>query len=132
MKNLKKKKTRQYSAEFLNFGFIAAPHDVSLPFCLICEQCLTNESMKKGRLETHLKTKHKLYMNYEVERFERIKEKFEKRTTIDSLFSTNIHNQTRTLEASYGISFLIAKNGKSHTIGEILKNQLYLYLSSQF
>ena len=49
-----------------------------------------------------------------------IKEKYEKRSTINALFSARSANKDRGLEASYEISLLIAKCGKNHTIGENL------------
>ncbi|CAK9832791.1 Zinc finger MYM-type protein 6 [Anthophora retusa] len=58
MSGTSKKKVRQYSEEYLKFGFIPAINDERMPFCLICHQNLTNKSMKLGRLEAHLKAKH--------------------------------------------------------------------------
>ena len=49
-----KKKVCQYSEEYLKFGFIPAVHDKRSPFYLLCQQCLTNESMKRGRLEAYV------------------------------------------------------------------------------
>ncbi|XP_067126086.1 zinc finger BED domain-containing protein 5-like, partial [Centruroides vittatus] len=45
---------------------------------------------------------------------------FEKRVTLKSLFAAHKETINRTLEASYQISLLIAKSGKSRTIGENL------------
>ncbi|XP_042205956.1 SCAN domain-containing protein 3-like, partial [Homarus americanus] len=115
-----KEKVRQYSDEYLLFGFIPATHDERLPFCLLCHQCLTNESMKRGRLENHLKAKHSIHVNSKLEYFKSLKEKFEKRSTINSLFSARSASKDRGLEASYEISLLIAKCCKNHTIGENL------------
>ncbi|XP_066227828.1 zinc finger protein 525-like [Saccopteryx leptura] len=55
MSGASKKKTRQYSEEYLKFGFIPTVHDERIPFCLLCQQCLTNQSMKRGRLEAIIK-----------------------------------------------------------------------------
>ncbi|GFT03651.1 hypothetical protein TNCV_3136071 [Trichonephila clavipes] len=44
------KKTRQYLEEYLKFGFIPAIQDKRIPLCLLCQQFLSNESMKRGRL----------------------------------------------------------------------------------
>ncbi|XP_023241711.1 zinc finger BED domain-containing protein 5-like [Centruroides sculpturatus] len=120
MSGTTKKKVRQYSEEYLKYGFIPAVHDERMPFCLICQQCLTNESMKLGRLEAHLKAKHKDYINSDLSFFKTLKEKFEKRTTITSIFTSRNVTNSRIQEASYQISLLIAKSGKSHTIGENL------------
>ena len=111
MSNGSKKKVRQYSEEYLKFGFIPAIHDERSPFCLLCQQCLTNESMKPGRLELHLKAKHSAYVNSDLNYFKSLKEKFAKRSTIKSLFTTQTVSVSRTLEASYEISLLIAKCG---------------------
>ncbi|XP_023221772.1 SCAN domain-containing protein 3-like [Centruroides sculpturatus] len=120
MSGTTKKKVRQYSEEYLKYGFIPAVHNERMPFCLICQQCLTNESMKLGRLEAHLKAKHKDYINSDLSFFKTLKEKFEKRTTITSIFTSRNVTNSRIQEASYQISLLIAKSGKSHTIGENL------------
>ncbi|XP_067130994.1 zinc finger BED domain-containing protein 5-like [Centruroides vittatus] len=120
MSGTTKKKVRQYSEEYLKYGFIPAVNDERMPFCLICQQCLTNESMKLGRLEAHLKAKHKDYINSDLSFFKTLKEKFEKRTTITSIFTSRNITNSCIQEASYQISFLIAKSGKSHTIGENL------------
>lgn len=113
-------KKRQYSEEFLKFGFIPAVHDECLPFCLLCEKSFTNETMKRGRLEAHLKAKHSTYINSDTIFFQKLKEKFGKRTTVTNLFSAQTASVDRSLEASYQIALLIAKCGKNHTIGEDL------------
>ncbi|CAK9796312.1 Protein ZBED8 [Anthophora quadrimaculata] len=120
MSETSKKKVRQYSKEYLKFGFIPAINDERIPFCLICHQSLTNESMKLGRLEAHFKAKHKDYANSDLSFFKTLKEKFEKRITLHSFFNSRNSTNSRIQEASYIISLLIAKAGKNHTIGENL------------
>ncbi|GFU78591.1 SCAN domain-containing protein 3 [Trichonephila clavipes] len=95
-------------------------HDERSPFCLLRQQCLTNESMKPGRLELNLKSKHSAFVNSDLNYFKSLKEKFAKRSTIKPLFNTQTVSVNRTLKASYEISLLIAKCGKNHTIGEDL------------
>ncbi len=56
--NTGSKKIRKYSQEFLKYGFIQDKNNKDLLFCLFCRSSLSNESMKKGRLESHFKTKH--------------------------------------------------------------------------
>ena len=73
MCKISKKKVRQYSNEFLKFGFIPAAHDERSPFCLLCLQTLTNESMKAGRLENHLKAKHPNHVKSNLQYFETLK-----------------------------------------------------------
>ncbi|CAB4063663.1 unnamed protein product [Lepeophtheirus salmonis] len=73
----------------------------SSPFCLclLCQQCLTNESMKPGRLELHLNTKHSVSVNSDLNYFKSLKEKFTKRSTIKSLFTKQTVGVGSTLEA---------------------------------
>ena len=59
--------------EYLLFGFIPATHDEGLPFCRLCHQCLTKESMMRGRLENHLKAKHSIHVNSKLEYFKSLK-----------------------------------------------------------
>ena len=113
-------KVRQYSVEFLKFGFIPAGHDNRAPFCLLCHQTLSNESMKAGRLEAHLRVKHPNNSNSDLEYFNSLKQKFNSRSKITTLFAAQNTSHNRTFEASYEISLLIAKHGKNHTIGEEL------------
>jgi hypothetical protein len=78
--------------------------------------------MKKGSLQAHLKAKHGAYKNYDLNQFKHLMEKFEKRSTIDSLFSVRNANLNRTLKSSNEISLFIAKSGTNHPIGEDLIN----------
>lgn len=54
-----KKKCRQYSVEYLSYGFIPSPHNATKPMCLICMDILSNDSMEPCKLKIHLETKHK-------------------------------------------------------------------------
>ena len=69
MNSVHTKKNHHYSAEYLLSGFIPATHDERLSFCLLCYQCLTNESMKRGCLKNHLKVKHSIHVNSKLEHF---------------------------------------------------------------
>lgn len=115
-----KVKMRKYSNDYLKLGFIAAPHDARLPFCLLCEQTLCNDSMKPAKMELHLNTKHKEHAKKNLRYFSDLKMKREQQPKINSLFRMKAKNLDRGTEASYQISLLIAKKGKPHTIGEEL------------
>ncbi|GFV65694.1 SCAN domain-containing protein 3 [Trichonephila clavipes] len=116
----KKKNSSIFGGIIKKFGFIPAVQDERIPFCLLCQQFLNNESMKRGRLEAHLEAKHSAHINSDVSYFKTLKGNFEKRTTIKSLLTAHTSTNNRVLEASYQISLFIAKTGKSHTIGENL------------
>lgn len=115
-----RKKLRQYSEDMLKFGFVPSTQNQALPFCLICHTCLSNESMKPGRLENHLTTKHPKHASSPLEYFKSLKEKFGRRTTVSSLFAASNSTSDRVQEASFELSLLIAKLGQSHTLGEQL------------
>ncbi|GFT92181.1 hypothetical protein TNCV_1973091 [Trichonephila clavipes] len=74
MSSASKKKTRQYLEEYLKFGFIPAVQDERIHFCLLCQQFLSNESMKRGRLQAHLKAKHSAHINSDLSYFKTLTE----------------------------------------------------------
>ena len=115
-----KKEVRQYSEDYLQFGFIPSSHDLRIPMCLICQQCLSNEGMKFGRLKKHFESKHPLLIGKPLSYFSSLKEKFTNRSTITKCFVSQTAKQSPGLIASYKIAELIAKTGNSHTIGENL------------
>ena len=52
-----KKKCRQYSVEYLKYGFIQSPTNPQ-PMCLVCKKNFSNETMKPSRLLEHLQKIH--------------------------------------------------------------------------
>ncbi|XP_072377271.1 zinc finger MYM-type protein 6-like [Diabrotica undecimpunctata] len=115
-----KKKCRQYSTEYLKYGFIELPRNKNIPLCLICAKSLSNESMKPPRLMDHLKRIHSDKSDRPVQYFAELKAKYERRVTVGSLIAKATKKNDKGLLASYKVSFLIAKSGKPHTIGEEL------------
>ncbi|KFD58936.1 hypothetical protein M513_00099 [Trichuris suis] len=89
--------------------------------CLICEKVLSNEAMKPSRLVDHLKRLHPDKANRSISYFLSLRDKFNKQPKLDNMLpSTSQLEEEDGLRASYNISFLIAKSGKAHTIGEEL------------
>lgn len=116
-----KKKCRQYSAEYLKFGFIASPQNVQLPHCLLCDKTFTsNEAMKPSRMKDHLSRVHSDKVSKELSFFQHLKAKADKRPAVSELFKKRTTDLDKGLLASYEVSLLIAKCGKPHTIGETL------------
>ena len=83
-----KRKCRQYSSEYLKYGFIPSETNKRLPTCLICEKTFTNEDMKPSRMINHFKAKHHEKANKDVACFRDLKVRFEKRSTIGTLFKS--------------------------------------------
>lgn len=113
----KSTKVRRYSITYLDFGFTTSPHDVTRPMCLLCGSVFSNEAMKPSRLKDHFTRMHPNEINTD---FKKLREAKAKQPTITSMLSRSDPMLVRGLTASYNISLLIAKSGKSHTIGESL------------
>ena len=114
-----KKKCRQYSVEYLKYGFIQSPTNPSKPMCLVCDKNLSNETMKPSRLLEHLQKIHPDKSGKTLAFFHSLRDHFLKRKTMN-MFTSTSKNSDDGLKASYNISLLIAKAGKPHTIGEEL------------
>ncbi|GBP51759.1 Protein FAM200B [Eumeta japonica] len=115
-----KKKCRQYSVDYLKYGFIPSEADKRLPMCLFRNKVLSNDSMKPSKLEDHLKRCHTDKMGKDLKYFQTLKEKYEKRPTMHSMFASTSQSNDDGLRASYNISLVIEKSGKPHTIEEKL------------
>ncbi|XP_072380939.1 zinc finger MYM-type protein 6-like [Diabrotica undecimpunctata] len=76
--------------------------------------------MKPPRLMDHLKRIHSDKSDRPVQYFAELKAKYERRVTVGSLIAKATKKNDKGLLASYKVSFLIAKSGKPHTIGEEL------------
>lgn len=115
-----KKKCRQYSIEYLKYGFTYSPTNQSLPMCLICRKVFSNEAMKPSRLQEHLNKMHADKKNKDLSYFQELEKQYLKQPTISNLFASSSKQDDDGLRASYNVSLLIAKAGKPHTIGEEL------------
>ena len=113
-----KKKCRQYSVEYLSYGFIPSKDNETRPMCLICMEVLSNSSMKPSKLKIYLETKHKEKKNEPIQYFRKLRDDFQGRKTLIQMFSSQARKVSNDLLASYEISDIIAKAGKPHNIGE--------------
>ncbi|CAH2018080.1 unnamed protein product [Acanthoscelides obtectus] len=76
--------------------------------------------MKPSKLQDHLRRCHPDKTEKDLKCFQTLKDKFQKRPTLDRMFASTSQRNDDGLRASYNISLLIAKSGKPHTIGEKL------------
>ncbi|XP_060855173.1 zinc finger BED domain-containing protein 5-like [Metopolophium dirhodum] len=113
--NLKKKYSEEYFCH--GFSFIAIDN-VAKPECVICGEILANSSMKPSQLTRHLITKHSDLKDKDVTFFKRLLENKNKCNMQTYLSSGNANVDA--VEASFRISYNIARSGKNHTIGENL------------
>ncbi|KAL4153303.1 hypothetical protein QTP88_001154 [Uroleucon formosanum] len=111
---------RKYDDSYLQFGFVVkfgSENSTPLPQCVICQETLSNQSMKPSLLKRHQLSKHPETENKPIEFFQRKLTAFRKESKCMSSF-TNFNENI--VKASYLASLIIAKNGKPHTIGETL------------
>ncbi|GFW90726.1 SCAN domain-containing protein 3 [Trichonephila clavipes] len=80
------KKCRQYSVDYLKFGFIASVYDKRLPMFLLCNRVLSNDAMKPSKVEDHLK-RYPDKRSKDLKYFQILKEKLQKRPTLDRMFA---------------------------------------------
>ncbi|CAH1102132.1 unnamed protein product [Psylliodes chrysocephalus] len=112
------KRQRIFKESYIQFGFKCTVLNFEQrPQCVICSEVSANESMKPAKLKRHLETKHPQLKNKDESYFKRLATKlttqqvdFQKYTTVNQ----------KALQASFEVSFLIAKNKKPHNIGETL------------
>lgn len=110
-------KKRKYMDEYLKYGFsFVGDDDCPRPQCVVCGELLANSSMKPSLLTRHLQTKHANYEKKDRSFFERLL----KQKNVVSYFGTVNKDKENAVEASYKISYHIAKSGKNHTIAENL------------
>jgi len=103
----------------IKYGFSVIEKNGShLPQCVICHIVLSNDAMRVGRLEYHLITNHPSLKDKPINFFY-AKINSAKRMKLDSTGHFAIEND-KLMEASYEIVLLIAKDKKSHTIGQSL------------
>ena len=94
-----KRNCRQYSVEYLKYGFVSAPHSQQQPMCLLCEKVFSNEAMKPSRLLEHLTKKRSDKADKDITNFKSHREKFQKRKTIGNMFSSTSQQSTDGLRA---------------------------------
>lgn len=113
------KATRKYNEDYIKYGFsvLAEEGCDERPQCVICHEVLSNHSMKPSLLKRHITTKHSSLENNPKAFFEQ--KKREMRTSQTTL-STFCGTTKKAVEASFLVSYQIAKCGKPHTIGEEL------------
>ncbi|UYV82254.1 hypothetical protein LAZ67_21001467 [Cordylochernes scorpioides] len=106
---------RKYVEDYLKYGFIPSVNDPSLPFCLICQKTLSNETMLPSKLLRHIETNHREQMNNPISYFENIRSSFQKQSKKFKKFMTT-SDEAQT--ASYMIAQLIARKKKAHAEAE--------------
>ena len=110
---------RKFNSSYIQFGFtsIIDGREEKGQFVL-CNKVLGQHSLRPSKLKLHLEKVHPGYKDKDLNFFER-KEECLKRQRLDARGDFQQHSKSL-VEASYVVSFMIAKECKPYTIGETL------------
>ena len=118
-KKRKSQPIRKYSKEYLQYGFTFTMDEnaEAKPQCSVCNEVLTNHSMKPSLLKRHFLGKHNSLKNKPVTYFEEILANMQQSRKLIRKFTTS---NKKSLKASYLVSLRIAKTAQPYTIAERL------------
>uniref|UniRef100_UPI00358F5F6E protein FAM200C-like isoform X1 n=2 Tax=Myxine glutinosa TaxID=7769 RepID=UPI00358F5F6E len=113
---------RKWSEDYVRYGFTCLTEwDGSQhPQCMLCNVKLSNSSLSPAKLREHFKKLHGegQYKDTTLDEFKLKRVRFDASATLPTLGFVPIDKPI--LTASYEVAYLIAKQGKPHTIGETL------------
>ncbi|XP_063786022.1 zinc finger BED domain-containing protein 5-like [Pseudophryne corroboree] len=114
--NNKKPRNRKYDPKYLEYGFTwAGSEEAPRPQCVVCGEVLAKESLKPSKMIRHLQTKHSSLQTKPLDYFKRkLRELRGQKNVLKGAVTVN----EKALEASFVVSYWIAKTGKPHNIGE--------------
>jgi hypothetical protein len=118
-----KTRINAYKKEFLGLGFRRVVIDgQDRPQCLVCKVILSNSSMRTFNLRRHKEDKHQKLIDADENYFKNL---------LGDGEITNYDDIRAVRKASYEISYIIAKDGRPHTIGETtIKKSLIKFCES--
>lgn len=109
---------RKFKPEYIKYGFIALDSNgIQVPFCLICNEALSNEALVPSKLKRHLDSRHPTLKDKPVDYFNSLAAQQNKQV---ANFRTFLKVSEKALIASYKIAHLLAKNKKAHTEAELI------------
>ena len=113
-KKRKSQLIRKYSTEYLQHGFTFTMDENAdaKPQCLVCNEVLTNHSMKPSLLKRHFLGKHSSLKYKPVTYFEEILANMQQSRKLIRKFTTS---NEKSLKASYLVSLRIAKTAQPHS-----------------
>ena len=112
---------RKWSENYVAFGFIknSGKDGTEKAQCILCDQILTNSSLKPSKLKIHFAT-HGGLAAYGIEALKTKQARYDQKGTLPRLHKTTTTMQKPISMASYRAAYLIAKSKKAHNIGENL------------
>ena len=112
---------RKWSENYVAFGFTKniGKDGTEKAQCILCDQVLTNSSLKPSKLKIHFAT-HGGSAAYGIEALKTKRARYDQKGTLSQLHKATTTMQKPMLMASYRAAYLIAKSKKAHNIGENL------------
>ncbi|CAM4590106.1 unnamed protein product [Lepidochelys olivacea] len=112
-------KKRKYDDDYIKYGFTCTgDQERPKPLCVICGDVLANSSLKPSILRRHLETRHPAQLDKPVDFFKR--KLAERKSDMTSFISKASTDNENVLEASYRMSYRVAKASEVHTMAESL------------
>ncbi|KRX69765.1 hypothetical protein T06_1264 [Trichinella sp. T6] len=81
-----KKKCRQYSQEYLKFGFIASFSNETMPMCLLYQKVFSNDAMKPSKMKDYLEKGFTLIRKTKILSFLRCWKKIRNQSNLKAFF----------------------------------------------
>ena len=112
---------RKWSENYVALGFTKniGKDETEKAQCILCDQALTNSSLKPSKLKIHFAT-HSRSAAYGIKALKIKRARYDQKGTLPLLHKTTTTVQKPILMASYRAAYLIAKSKKAHNIGENL------------
>ena len=112
-------KKRKYLETYLKFGFtFTINNGLDIPVGVLCQKSLGNDSIKPSLLIRYLERAHPEFKDKELDFFKHRESVFKKQCLDKG--GMFFQQANALLKAFYEVSLMIAKQKKSHTIGENL------------
>uniref|UniRef100_A0A674J7L1 HAT C-terminal dimerisation domain-containing protein n=1 Tax=Terrapene triunguis TaxID=2587831 RepID=A0A674J7L1_9SAUR len=112
-------KKRKYDDDYIKYDFTCiGDQECPKPLCVICGDVLANSSLKPSLLRCHLETRHPAQLDKPADFFKR--KLAERKSDITGFMSKASTDNENALEASYRVSYRVAKASEAHTIAESL------------
>ena len=115
-------KKRTWSEDYVRYGFtcLTERDGSQRPQCMICNVKLSNSSLAPSKLREHFTKVHgeQRYRDATLNEFKLKRARFDASATLPALGFAPIDKPI--LIASFEVAYLIAKQGKPHTVGETL------------
>ena len=118
----KRKQVFSFNEKFLKLGFTSVEINGEVrPQCVLCLKVLAHSSLKETKLQRHLKSKHKKYLDKDL-KFFKGKELHVKRSRIDrpSIWGGVAYSHKNAVQASFSVAWKTARTKALHATGERL------------